>query len=213
MNDFLEKWKTDHKFKTKIKLLAYTLFVMIVTIYAISLNRQNNELPLQEPDSNIIDDQTKSNKNTLINIPDEYNYEVEVTIDAEKYNFSGSKKTSETTIKKENNNEIKEYLLRNDKYYEVIDDNFIITTKKEVYNPINYSYLNLENINKYLENSTKENNQYKVYLKDIVLGNDSQDYITIDIIDNEYKIDYTNLINSFDNNYNSYIVDIKLKEE
>ena len=216
MNEFLEKWKSDHRFKTKTKLLVYTGFVVIVAIYAIVLNGKAENVKMPINNSSSISDLLNNNsesKDSIINIPNKYNYEIEVTIDEEKYLFSGEKKEEEITITKEHNDIISEYLYRDDKYYEVIDENFIITTKEEVYNPISYNYLNLENINKYLENATNENNQYKIYLKDIILGSDSEEYITINISDNNINIDYTNLMNNFNNNYSNYLVNIKIEEE
>ena len=43
MNEFLEKWKNDKKYRTKIKLLAYIAFFVIVSIYALSLNNSRLE--------------------------------------------------------------------------------------------------------------------------------------------------------------------------
>ena len=37
MNDFIEKWNTEPKFKTKVQLGLYTLFVVIISIFAISV--------------------------------------------------------------------------------------------------------------------------------------------------------------------------------
>ena len=92
-------------------------------------------------------------------------------------------------------------------------DNYIITTKDEVYDIINYNYINLSTINEYLKKATKNDNQYLVYLKDIILGNDSDDYIVIDINENNIFIDYTVLMKEFNNNLNKYQVIIEIKEK
>ena len=36
MQDFIEKWKNEPKFKTKIQLGLYTLFVVVVAVFAVS---------------------------------------------------------------------------------------------------------------------------------------------------------------------------------
>ena len=108
------------------------------------------------------------------------------------------------------------YVYQNNNYY-IEDtmkiDNYIITTKDEVYDIINYNYINLSTINEYLKKATKNDNQYLVYLKDIILGNDSDDYIVIDINENNIFIDYTVLMKEFNNNLNKYQVIIEIKEK
>ena len=91
MNEFLEKWKKDHRFQTKIKLLLYTLFVIIVAIYAVSAS---NKMPNIQ-----LDDKTISNEDStsIIDIPNNYNYQIVVTIDNEQYTYSGENKLTETT--------------------------------------------------------------------------------------------------------------------
>ena len=38
MDNFIEKWKNDKKFRTLVKLIAYTIFVIIAAVYALSLD-------------------------------------------------------------------------------------------------------------------------------------------------------------------------------
>ena len=52
MNEFLEKWKKDHRFQVKIKLLLYTLFVVIVAIYAITANNSTPNADMKEKETN-----------------------------------------------------------------------------------------------------------------------------------------------------------------
>ena len=73
MNDFLEKWKSDKKYRTKIKLIAYTAFVVIVSVYAISAS---NNLPSNT--SIFEDDQIENNEDVTntIDIPTNYTYKI-----------------------------------------------------------------------------------------------------------------------------------------
>ena len=53
---------------------------------------------------------------------------------------------------------------------------------------------------------------YNIYLKDIILNNNSNDYITIEINDNNIYIDYTNLVNTLENKkYDTYTITIEYK--
>ena len=56
MDKFIEKWQSDKKYRAKIKLLLYVIFIIIITIYAVYLNKN-------QPINNILDD----------NVPNEVN--------------------------------------------------------------------------------------------------------------------------------------------
>ncbi len=210
MNDFLEKWKSDKKYRTKIKLIAYTAFVVIVSVYAISAS---NNLP---SNTSIFEDyQIENNEDVTntIDIPTNYTYKITVNIDDTIYTYNGQKTVGEETIQKESNGVITNYRYDNNEYYVLIDDAYQLTTKTEVYDTVNYNYLNLENINKYLSKAEKNNNDYSVYLKDIILGNDSNDSFIISINNNYISIDYTPLIKEFDPSINKYLVDIIIEKK
>ena len=69
MNKFIESWKTDKKFRTKIKLLAYTLFVVIISIYAISLDKTPSTTPediIKNPEKEDIEKATKEIMDSII---------------------------------------------------------------------------------------------------------------------------------------------------
>ena len=81
-----------------------------------------------------------------------------------------------------------------------------------MYDIVNINYINLNTINEYLKTSHKNNNQYIVYLKDIILENESDDYFIILVNDNEINIDYTPLEKIINNNIEKYKVHIKIEE-
>lgn len=217
MNDFMEKWNSDSRFKTKIKLSLYTLFVVFVAIFAVS-NRNNittNELqnPTTEENNNIDNESNNNTNNKLsINIPDEYNYKINIKINELTYQYTGTKNKTRENITKTVNNINTKYIYENNNYYKENDiNNYILTTKDEVYDVIEYNYINLKTINEYLSKSTKIENQYIVYLEDIILGNNSQDYITISLTDNIVNINYTQLLNYFDKSITEYTVKIEIE--
>lgn len=234
MQDFIQKWNNDPRYKTKIKLTLYTLFVVFVAIFAVSGNNniENNE------DSNSITDKFNSdytnnenqnlnignidnnenqfetqNNNYKIELPNEYNYQIDIIINETNYKYTGTKNELRENITKESSGTKKNYIYENDNYYiEQETDSYVLTNKDEVYDIIDYNYLNIKTINEYLSKSTKVNNQFVVYLKDIILGNDSEKYITITKTENNINIDYTNLVNYFDKSIDKYIVNIKIEE-
>lgn len=212
MNKFLEKWKTDKKYQTKIKLLLYTLFIVIVSIYAISINNQNETINLEEEQNIESENDIQENNKDIIEIKENYNYEIDITINEVQSKYSGTKTKEQTTIIKENNNITTKYLYKNDNYYQEVEDTYIVTSKAEVYNIVPYNYLSLENINQFLNKAIKQNNQYLVYLKDIILDNDSEDYFVILLNSNKINIDYTPLMKALDENIEKYKVNIKIED-
>ena len=212
MDKFLEKWKNDKKYKAKIKLIVYMTFALFVTIYAVSIN--NKEYDKNEYLSKMKQEYNKDNNiDDILKINDTYNYIITIEIDDKKYEYSGTKDNNQTTIIKKVDNNITNYIYKNNEYY-VEDDNkeYIITNKDNVYDIINYNYINIDTIKEYLKKAKKNNNQYLVYIKDIILTSDSDNYFIIDIIDNNIYIDYTPLIKEFNNDIKKYKVTIKIEE-
>lgn len=224
MQDFIEKWNNDPRYKTKIKLTLYTLFVVFVAIFAVSgnnniQNNKDNDLITDENNLNSTDNQNPNNNNNQndkyqIELPSEYNYQIDININETNHKYIGKKTELRENIIKESNGTSKKYIYENDSYYiEKETDSYILTNREEVYDIIDYNYLNVKTMNEYLSKSNKVNNQFIVYLKDIILGNDSEEYITITITDNNnIIIDYTKLVNYFDKNIDKYIVNIKIEE-
>lgn len=207
--DFIEKWKYDKKYQAKIKLSLYGLFIIFVTVYAIIINNSklDNEI-IYEKDAN----ETMNENINILNIPDKYKYKITVEIDNKIIEYVGLKNDIQTTITKTVDEISTNYIYKNNDYY--IEDNsiYIKTTKEEVYDIANYNYLNFNSINYYLSKSKKENNQYLIYLKDIILGNTSNDYFVILINNNDINIDYTPLIKEYNTKIEKYKVHIKIEE-
>lgn len=208
MDEFIDKWKKDPKFKAKIKLGLYTLFVVIVSIFALSIR----------PDENLTNTPTNDNlkeniqNKSTIEIPDKYEYKINITVNNNYYQYKGIKGNEKETISKTIDNVTTNYLYQNKNYYKEENKQYVLTSKEEVYDVIKYDCINLEIINQYLEKSKKENNIYRTYLKDVMLGNNSEEYITITIDNDEINIDYTSLIKYFDETTEKYLINIEIKE-
>lgn len=209
MKNFAEKWKSDHIYQTKIKLVLYTLFVVIVAIYAITANKNTKTI---ETDIDELSNKVTTNENIFV-IPKEYDYEINITTDNIKYTYVGTKTKTKEMIKKVVAEEETKYIYQNNQYYQEIDnDNYLVTSKEEIYDFLDSNYLNIENINAYLSKSQKLNNQYLVYLKDILLDNDTEDYFVILIDKNNINIDYTPLMKSINKDFSKCNVTIKIEE-
>lgn len=208
MNDFIEKWKSDKKYQAKIKLSLYVLFIFFVTIFALS-GRNTSVNNIDSEKTNKVDTSDKTN---IIDIADEYKYEINISINDNNYKYNGIKELNLETIYKQNNETDYKYIYIDNKYYKEISDNYILTTESEVYDIIDINYLKLDQINEYLKISTKTADKYIVYLKDIILNNTTDDYISIKIENEEIEIDYTNIIKISDNTIDKCIVNIKIEK-
>lgn len=212
MNEFIEKWKTDNIFKTKIKLSVSTLFVVLVSIFAISTR---NTMPTNDiyNQTNINEEEKIDNTNyETIQIPNNYKHNITIKINDNKYTYTRNKQNNQEAITKEVDGVIENYIYENNNFYKEDNEKYILTTEDEIYDIINYDYIKLETINQYLSKSIKEGNQYLVYLKDIILGDDSKEYIIIEINENKINIDYTTLMKNFDKSITSYLVNIEIEE-
>lgn len=207
MNKFLEKWQKDRKFKIKIKLTMYTLFVILVSIYAISIEKRPS--PTIENEENINENEENSE---IIKLADNYQYDIKIKIDNQEFHYSYTKEDNKIFITKKVNDTTENYIYENNNYYVLTGNDYLMTTDSDIYDQVNKDYLNIDKINKYLSISKKENNQYSVKLKDIILDNDSDDYFVITINKNKISIDYTPLVNHFNNQVKNYIVDITINE-
>lgn len=209
MKDFIKKWNNDSRFKAKVKLGLYTSFVVIVSIFAISGNQSNinNQIDTDVNNSNIEDTET-----ITIDVPERYNYNKNITINQKKYQYTGTIEQDKETIAKVVDNVTSNYIYEKNSYYKDESGTYVLTTKEEIYDIIGYNFLKLDTINQYLSKSTKEEEKHLVYLKDIILGNDSEEYITISINENKINIDYTSLMKIFDKTVESYIYEVVIEE-
>lgn len=210
MKEFIERWNNDHKFKTSVQLSIYTLFFVSVAIFAVS---NNSKAQLNDPkeENNLNISQEDTNEINPIKIPENYNYTQKITINDTVYEYVGSKTKLKETITKKLNDTSNNYIYENNNYYQEENGIYVLTTKEKVYDEVKYEYLDLDIINQYLSKSVKQENQYQVYLKDIILGNNSEEYIAI-TINESIIIDYTQLIKNFDNSITKYLVEIELEE-
>ena len=192
-----EKLK-DKREKAKLELILYGIFFLGLIIFLRIGNMRSTH------------NEVNNNDNIFIfQITDNYEYNINITINDIVYNYTGKVLGYNEVITNNNNNE--HYYKKKDIYYKLDSDKgYILTNKKDIYNIIDYDYLDINNIKEYIKLSTREDNIYKVKVSDINLSNTKEDYITIKIdnINNTIDIDYTNLFKEKDNTINNYLVSI-----
>lgn len=203
---FIEKFKKSKKFRAKLELIGYGIFILIIIILVnvSSLNTTNYDYSQKNPNT------IKEEKITYKSIKDNYNANISVlaTNKDTTYNreYQIEKNSDNNIIKKLDTN--KEYKITDTEEFYTIDNT--VAEEKEIFDLIPYKYLNTDNIKKYLEkgkvdyttkySSGVELTSYKVMVRDILLDNTTEDYITINVTTEKDKltmdIDYTNLLKS-----------------
>lgn len=193
-----EKWN-DKRERAKIELILYAIFFIGVIIFVrVGNNISNNNINISD--------------NLFISqINDNYSYDIKININDNNYEYIGKVLGYNSTIEKKDSNTDEYFYKKNDKYYKLDQDNgYILSNKNDIYDVINYDYMDINNIKEYIKTSNNDNGIYKVKISDIILNSSSSDYITIKIdnINNTIEIDYTNLLKINDNNITKAIVTI-----
>ena len=193
-----EKWN-DKRERAKIELILYAIFFIGVIIFVrVGNNISNNNI-------------NTSDNLFISQINDNYSYDIKVNINDNNYEYIGKVLGYNSTIEKKDSNTDEYFYKKNDKYYKLDQDNgYVLSNKNDIYDVINYDYMDINNIKEYIKTSNNDNDIYKVKISDIILNSSSSDYITIklDNINNTIEIDYTNLLRINDNNITKAIVTI-----
>lgn len=194
-----EKWN-DKRERAKIELMLYVIFFIGVIVFVRIGNNTSNNNNINTSDNLFISQ-----------INDNYSYDIKININDNNYEYIGKVLGYNSTIEKKDNNIDEYFYKKNDKYYKLDQDNgYVLSNKNDIYNIINYDYMDINNIKEYIKISNNDNGIYKVKISDIILNSSSLDYITIklDNINNTIEIDYTNLLRINDNNITKAIVNI-----
>lgn len=189
--------KQPNKYKIIGILLGGFLFLLVLFIM-LGLSIRNNIDKIDFDDNNTTKDNTNEDNNYS-----EYTYDIIYKIE-DKTNtckYQITTKDEYTYIVKTNSDVISTYVSYNGYYYLVEENDYKLAYEKEVFDIIPYQFLDINNINSYIKLSTENNDnivkRYNIKIKDITLL-DNTDEITINLIGNDYEIDYTNLLKLYD---------------
>jgi len=191
----------DKRERAKIELTIYGIFFIGIIIFARVIGGTT---------SNNIENNDEETPSFITTINDNYQYDIIVTKDEEKYHYYGKVLGNNSTINLTYEDKTNSYYLMNKKYYILEESNYILINEEEVYPYINYRYLNISTIKGYLQIAEKENNTYKVKISDLILNSESSEYITINIEEGDKNIiiDYTPLLKLADENISKVLVNI-----
>ena len=219
--NFFQKYKTDKKYKAKIQLIGYSIFILLVII---SVNISNTSTPshgnittFKKESNNTENKDTTNNKksNLLQKIEDNYEYNIIASIKKQEENdetiellYSGKSYQNNMEINKNINNIINNYYKVDSRYYTKNNDTYELVKQETVYDLIEKEYIELNDIKEYIDKSSldhvteysngKKEYVYHLKIKEIIKSYQEQEKIEINIIEENntliIEIDYTNLI-------------------
>lgn len=194
-----EKLK-DKRERAKLELLFYGIFFLAIIVFTRILSGYN-DVP-----------KVNNTKSFINEITDNYEYNIDINIDNNKYKYYGKRLGNNMSINKVIDNKYDYFYKMGNKYY-ILDTNgnYILTSVEDIYNYIDYRYLDISNIKEYIKLSTKDNNNYNIKVSDLILNSNNTNNITISIdeLNNTITLDYTELFKIDNNNLNKEIVTIK----
>lgn len=194
-----EKLK-DKRERAKLELLFYGIFFLAIIVFTRILSGYN-DVP-----------KVTATKSFINEITDNYEYNIDINIDNNKYKYYGKRLGNNMSINKVIDNKYDYFYKMGNKYY-ILDNNgnYILTSVEDIYNYIDYRYLDISNIKEYIKLGTKDNNNYNIKVSDLILNSNNTNNITISIdeLNNTITLDYTELFKIDNNNLNKEIVTIK----
>lgn len=201
-NNYNKNNKQTNKYKI-IGILLGGFLVILVLFIILGLSIRNNIDKIDFDNNNTNRDNTNKDNTNKDNNYSEYTYDISYKIE-DKTNLCKYKITTKDKyiyIVKTINDVISNYVSYNGYYYLIEENDYSLAYEKEVFDIIPYQFLDINNINNYIKLGTEKNDnivkRYNIKIKDITLL-DNTDDITINLIGNDYEIDYTNLLKLYD---------------
>ena len=224
--NFYEKMKKDKRYSAKVQFIGYGIFILLIIIF---LNVTNMRSNVENTVDDILDNQvTIQNSNSeeevslLGKLNNNYQYDINISLvknDEEfKYHYYGKSYDSNIDINREFDGVLKNYYKVDDYYYIKNESNeYELVSSNVIYDLVDGKYIevgdllsliNKASLNHVLNSSTGNKEEvYNLLVRDLVISNKSDDYITINVIEEEDKllieVDYTSLLKVFDNSISS----------
>lgn len=219
---FFYKYKNDTKYKAKVELTGYVVFILLVILF-VNIASLGNSKPITNLNNEIFQNNnnnsnTETENNLLETITDNYQYDINVNITKKTeenitYRYHGKSYKDTLEINKEFNNTTNNYYKVDNYYYQKNGEEYVIISKAEIYDLIGNNYIELDNLLEYLDEASldhvtnysngKKEYVYNLYIRDIIISNKTDEVVTINIIEENntlnINVDYFNLIKEVDN--------------
>lgn len=215
---FIEKYKEDKKYKAKVQLIGYGIFIVIIIIYLniynMTGNHTNTKLTNQITTNDTENKKVEEVGEWIKELDNNYQYDITVSLKEEdstkEIHYSGSSYKTKMTIIKEENGITTNYFKEDKNYYFKEEDKYTLSDEDTVYSLIKGDYIELANLKNYLESSEldhytnyssgKYEYVYNLLVRNIIKTLEKDDSITFNVvIENDtiiIEVDYANLLNN-----------------
>lgn len=193
MNDFFQNWSENSKYRAGIQLAIYSFLVFIVFIFLVVAVKKNNFNSSNTGNNN------QEEESILLEIPADYSYKINISINDVVYDINGEKVNDSHVFTKIYDSKNINYKILDSDFYRLDKEKDVLVSENEIFGDVPYSYLTPDEINKYLQISKLYDDGYRVYLKDLIYGNETDKYILFVRNENKVTIDYSELLKIFNN--------------
>ena len=231
IKEFVNKYKTDKKYKAKVQLIGYGVFILIIIIgvnISAASSGYSGNITTMKRETNEPSTTTNQSANLLKEINNNYEYEVNAKITTKKddkeetkdIKYTGKSYENNMEITKTFNNETNNYYKVDSRYYKKNNEQFELIKNEEIYDTIEKEYIELDSIKEYINNSTldhvteystgKKEYVYHMAVKTIIKSYPELDEIEIKILEENdilsIEIDYISLMKVIEKDFEECIV-------
>lgn len=212
---FFQKLKNDSKYKAKVELTGYAIFIIILIIFLNIFNTGGNydysygNNTTNKTDNNTLNKNSDMEEGTSLfdDINNNYSYNVSIELDAKddadninsyNINYSGKCYKDNLIINKSYNGENQEYYKFGSEYYIKSDDNYSIVKNSDVYNLLDGKYVELSGIKDYINkasldhftnySSGRKEYTYNLKIDSVILGSKETESIPIKVTSENNKV-------------------------
>ena len=193
---FLEKYKTDKKYKAKVELIGYGILILALIVYLniASLSSTpgtvQNIIPTGNSDESVEEETSLEKSDLLKKMDDNYEYEVQVSFQKKEeentdlddgrlqIRYAGKRYDNHTVIEKEEETGVVNYYQIDSLYYVQEGEEYQSIKKDVVYDVIDSDFVEFDSLLKYLEQASldhitnystgKKEYVYHLKVKDVV---------------------------------------------
>ncbi len=205
---FFEKMKTDKKYKAKVEIIGYGVFIVVLILY-LNIANMGSSIPsntVSTGNSNTNTDLENSNLDLFKELKDNYQYDVEVVVkmnnventddslDEQKIHYSGKVFSNNMEINQEYNGESSTYYKVDDFYYQRLstEEEFGLVEVSTIYPLIDSKYIEIAEVKKLIDtasldhvtnySSGKKETIYHLMVKDVIRSYQDDDVVEISIV-------------------------------
>lgn len=214
---FLEKYKTDKKYKAKVELIGYGILILVLIVYLNIASLSSvpgtvqNIIPTGNSDGDVKEENSLEKSDLLKKMDDNYEYDVQVSFQKKEeentaiddsrlqVRYAGKRYDNHTIIQKEDKTETGNYYKIDSLYFVQEGEEYQSVKEDIVYDVIDSGFVEFDSLLKYLEQASldhitnystgKKEYVYHLKVKDVVTNySNSVDMVEFYVLDENEEL-------------------------